>query len=246
MPLPFLRHVEVRAEQSSRAAGVLVSRWPGVGETMTALDRTTPTEPARGDSQVKSELTDTSSAALTTLRGAGVDVDVRVAGRVVIGLCVVGLGVLVAALFVAGAHKNAQITNLRRHGVPVNVTVSRCLGLLGGSGSNAAGYACTGTFTLEGHRYSEAIPGDSIRAPGSTVRAVAVPGSPPLLSTAHEVAIEHASFGVFVVPTILLVVLVLLMGVLILRRRRKRAPSPDTTSPHDGSDGSSLAGNVVR
>ncbi|HEY5025889.1 MAG TPA: hypothetical protein VII76_13000 [Acidimicrobiales bacterium] len=166
---------------------------------------------------------DTSGAALTTLRGAGVQVDVRRAGRVIGSICLVGLAVLIAVLYVAGIHKNDQINQLHQHGVDVTVTVSGCLGLLGGSGSNPAGYACTGTFTLDGHRYRESIPGNTLRPPGTTVDAVAVPGNPPLLDTHHAVATSHASASVFVVPTILLVVLVaLLVGVLVLSRRRDR------------------------
>jgi hypothetical protein len=166
----------------------------------------------------------------TTLRGAGVDVDVRRVGRVFVALCLVALAVLAVVLFVVGVHKNSQINRLRQHGVAVQVTVSGCLGLLGGSGSNAAGYACRGTFTLGGHRYNESIPGNSLRRPGSKVRAVAVSGDPPLLSTARAVATERASANVFIVPTILLVVLVLLLGVLVLRQRKRRQ-----TTPHDSS-----------
>jgi hypothetical protein len=169
---------------------------------------------------------DTSSAALTTLRGAGVDVNVRRAGRVVVALCLVTLAVLVVVLFVAGVHKNDQINRLRAHGVPVTVTVSGCLGLLGGSGSNPAGYACRGTFTLDGHRYSEDIPGNVLRPPGTKVEAVAVPDNPPLLSTRHAVATDRASASVFIVPAILLAVLVVLAGAVLLRRRASRRTTP--------------------
>ena len=82
------------------------------------------------------------------------------------------------ALYVAGARKNAQIADLRQHGVPVEVTITGCQGLLGGSGSNAAGYACRGTFTLDGRRDDEALPGNTLLSPGTKVRAVAVPGDP--------------------------------------------------------------------
>jgi hypothetical protein len=199
---------------------------------MTAGDATTPSgqspggdasdtaEPASSD-PVSAD-TGSSDTALSRLRGARVEVDARRAGRVVVALCLVGLAVLVVALFVAGADKNAQITQLRQHGVAVTVTVTGCLGLLGGSGSNAAGYACKGTFTLDGHRYKESIPGNALRPPGTKVRAVAVPGNPPLLDTHHAVDSEHTSSGVFVVPAILLVVLVIVVGALVLRWRRVR------------------------
>ncbi len=194
---------------------------------MTAPEPTTSPDPKPGETAATATEHATPGAALTTLRGAGVNVDVRRAAHVVVGICVVGLAVLVVLLFVAGVHKNAQITRLRQHGVAVEVTVSGCLGLLGGSGSNPAGYACRGTFTLDGHRYNEAIPGNTLRPPGTKVRAVAASGNPPLLSTAHAVSTERASASVFIVPGILLVVLVFLVGGLVLRRRRTRPVSPD-------------------
>jgi hypothetical protein len=178
-----------------------------------------PQSPASGDTEPSTGPDDGSDKALSTLRGAGVDVDVRRVGRVVGAVCLVALAAVAIALFVAGADKNDEITQLRGHGVAVEVTVTTCLGSLGGSGSNAAGYECKGAFALSGHRYSEDIPGNTIRTPGSTIRAVAVPGNPPLLSTARAVATDRPSWHVFVVPTILIVVDALLVGVVVVRRR---------------------------
>jgi hypothetical protein len=160
---------------------------------------------------------------LTTLRGASVAVDARVVGRVVLGVCVVGLAVLAVVLFVAGAHKNAQINGLKQHGVPVTDTVSACSGLLGGSGSNAAGYRCWGTFTIDGHSYSEDIPGNVLRAPGSKIQVIADPEVPGLMTTPSVLAGEHASSGVFILPAVLVAILVVLVGALALRRRSTRS-----------------------
>ncbi|MGA2035977.1 MAG: hypothetical protein ABSH04_00090, partial [Acidimicrobiales bacterium] len=77
---------------------------------------------------------DTSGAPIMTLRGASVAVDARRVGRVVVGVCLVALAALVLVLFLAGIQKNAQINRLRKHGVAIDVTVSGCLGLMGGSG----------------------------------------------------------------------------------------------------------------
>ena len=165
-------------------------------------------------------ITVTSFEPVSTLRGAGVEVDACRAGRVAAGVCLAALAVSVIALFAAGVHKNAQITGLRTHGVQVKVTVTGCMGLLGGSGSNAAGYTCRGTYTMGGVRYDEVIPGDTLRPPGTTLRGVTVPGDPSLLSTARIVDAEHASWSVFVLPAILLTLLVLVAGTLLLRRIR--------------------------
>lgn len=171
------------------------------------------------------------SAPVSTLRGAGVGTDAHLAGRIVVGLCMITLAVLAVVFFVAGVHKNDQITSLHEHGVPVTVTIAGCQGLLGGSGSNAAGYACSGTFTLDGHRYHESVPGTVLRAPGSTLQAIAVAGSPPLLDTARAVAGEHTSSRVFVLPAVLLAMLVVLAGIVLLRTLRMRR-SADPVLPH--------------
>jgi hypothetical protein len=160
-----------------------------------------------------------------TLRGAAPGLDVRRVGQAAVGLCLVALTVSVIIFFVGAIHKNSQIADLRAHGVPVPFTVTSCLGLLGGSGSNAAGYACRGTFTLDGHRYDEPIPGNTDHPPGTVLRAVTVPGDPALVRTERDLAGEQTSAKVFVFPTVLLLVLFLLIGVLLFRRRQnERVP----------------------
>ncbi len=199
---------------------------------MIASEPTTPGQPDPGEATPTGPATPTGSATPTgtadqpvaTLRGAGVNADARRVGMVVVAACLLALAGVTIGLFVAGASKNAQITSLRTHGVPVEVTVTKCHGLLGGSGSNAAGYACRGTFEIGGHRYDEAIPGYGLLPPGATIRGVAVPGNPPLFTTAGAAAAEHPSWKVFVVPTVLLVVLVLLLGAVALRVRHVRQP----------------------
>ena len=162
---------------------------------------------------------------VSKLRGAGASVDARVAGRVVLALVLLTLGVLVVVFTVVGQHKNAQIDELHDQGVPVTFTVDRCIGLLGGSGSNGAGYACTGSYQLRGHRYHEPLPGSAYHAPGATVQAVAVPTDPTLVSTAAIVRTDHASARVYILPGVLFAVLIALLAVvLVLWRRQRRAP----------------------
>ncbi len=162
------------------------------------------------------------SEPLTTLRGAGVNYNARKVGQVVVGLCLLTLAVLVVIFTVAAFHRNSQINELHHDGVPVTVTVTKCIGLMGGSGSNAAGYSCTGSFTLHGSQYTEALPGSGFRKIGSTLEATAVPNDPALVSPNSILHSEHASFSVFVLPLILLAVLVLLVAIILLVRRRRR------------------------
>jgi hypothetical protein len=138
----------------------------------------------------------------------------------VVGVTLVVLAVVTVVLFVAGADKNAQQSSLSRDGVPVSVTVTHCLAEMGGSGSNLTGYACTGTYTVDGTKYTESIPGNALHDPDSTVRGVTVPGNPSLLSTADIVRAQPPSWKVFIVPTILAVVLVALVVSILVRRRR--------------------------
>ena len=58
-------------------------------------------------------------------RGQPVEFDTRRISRVVTGMCLLGLGALVVALFVGAAHRNAEIELLQSHGIPVTVTVTR-------------------------------------------------------------------------------------------------------------------------
>jgi hypothetical protein len=175
---------------------------------------------------VTDSTTESSDQPLSTLRGAGagLTVDTRRVGRVIVVLLLLTLAVLVVILYVAGFHKNTQISRLRQDGVAVAIRVSGCRGLLGGSGSNAAGYTCRGSFTLGGHRYNEALPGDALHPPGTILRGVSVPGDPALVTTVGALATEQSSAKVFILPTILAVVLAVSVAALILRRRTVRPP----------------------
>ena len=166
-----------------------------------------------------------------TLRGAGVGgVDTHRLGRILIGATVATLALLVVVFTVVGVHQNQQDDRLHNQGVPVTFTVSGCLGLLGGSGSNAAGYSCRGSYTLDGHRYSERLPGNDLHPPGTSVAAIAVPGDPALVAPEAMVRTEHSSNGVFLVPLILFVILALFVALLFILSRRRQAEQTGTTT----------------
>lgn len=189
---------------------------------MIAPESGRPTTPASTVAAPKSDTAARSDEPVTTLRGARVEVDVGRAARVVSGLCLAAIAVTAVILLIAGIQKNQQITSLQQNGVPVGVTVSNCIGLMGGSGTNVAGYACTGTYTVNGHLYKQAIPGTTLHQPGSIIQGVTVPGDPGLLSTPGQVAGDRASWRVFIAPAVLLVGLVVLVGI-VIRRRSHRA-----------------------
>jgi hypothetical protein len=185
------------------------------------------------ETSVTSEGTDP-GAPLSRLRGAGVAVDGRRVGRVILILCVAAVGIVAIVLFVAGANKNAQINELRTDGVAVKITVTECMGLLGGSGSNGAGYACTGTYLFHGHRFTEAIPGDVHLAPRSTVAAVISPSDPALVSTAAAVRTERSSWRVFIAPAVLAILDLGAIGAALARRRRAPRRRVDGLVPTAG------------
>jgi hypothetical protein len=161
-------------------------------------------------------------ASVAMLRGARIEVDAARVGRVLGGAVLVALAALAIAFFAIGAHKNAQINELRQHGVPIEVTVTKCLGLMGGSGSNGAGYACNGTFRLGSHHFAEAVPGDDLFAPGTKLAAVTAANGSGLFAPVNVLAGEHASWTVFIVPAVLALVSVALGGAWMLRRRQLR------------------------
>jgi hypothetical protein len=163
---------------------------------------------------------DATAPTMSNLRGAGVSVDGRKIAHVVVGLVLVTLVALSCVFFVAGAHQNGQFDRIHADGVGVRVTVDGCLGSLGGSGSNAAGYICRGAFTLDGVRHDEIIPGSQLRLPHSTVRAIVVPDDPALLVTVAAAATDRASARVYILPAVLLACAIAFGAVIILRRRR--------------------------
>ncbi len=163
---------------------------------------------------------DASSEAMTTLRGSSVGkVNTHRVGQVVLVLTLVTLLVLAVVFFVAGVHRNNQVSSLHDHGVPAVMTVTGCAVLIGGTGSTPAGASCRGTFTLEGHRYSEAIPGSDKYETGQQLHITVVPGDPALLALAP--ANEHTSWTTFILPLVLFVVFLVLLGwALVVRRHR--------------------------
>ncbi|MDA8147461.1 MAG: hypothetical protein M0Z93_01605 [Actinomycetota bacterium] len=183
-----------------------------------ATAATEPVPPVGGSGAAKVGRKDTSP--VTTLRGAGVEVDGRRVGLLV--LTVIGAAILVAALATAfaGYEKNSQVQALRTHGVGVEMTVTHCLGLMGGSGSNLVGYDCNGTYSFGGRRYRASIPGTADHAPGSSVRGVVDGNDPALFSTPTALGAERASPRVFVLPGALLVGALLIGGLVLLQRRR--------------------------
>ena len=185
-------------------------------------DRTLPARRRTPDSRV------------APLRGAGVQISGRRVGQVVLGIVLATLAVLVVVFTIVGVHNNQQNDQLHNQGVPVTFTVTGCLGLLGGSGSNAAGYTCRGTYELDGHRYNERLPGTVLHAPGDRGPRHRGARRPALVSPASIVD-DRALLGVGLHPPGRPVRgPVVLLVVLALRRRRTQAGESDAPTLSDG------------
>jgi hypothetical protein len=204
-----------------RVNGCGAPGFPGYDQRITPG----PSSSAAPPTPAPKDAPDDSDRPLTTLRGASVDVDPRLAARVAVVVLVAALAAVAISLSVAGFDKNAEIRALRQQGTPVEVTVTHCIALLGGSGSNGVGDSCLGTFVLDGKRYGSTIPGNALWAPGSTLRLITIRSNPGLLATSHQVASEHDSWRLFILPAVLVVALIALVGAIIARRvRRRRRP----------------------
>jgi hypothetical protein len=180
---------------------------------------------------------------ISTLRGARIEIDTARVVRVLLGGVLAILAVLAVVFFVVGAHKNAQINELRLHGEPAEVTITKCLGLMGGSGSNSAGYACTGTFQVGGRIFDEGVPGDALYAPGTRLAATAASNGSGLFAPVGVLADERSSWTVFIVPGVLALAFAVLASPWMLRRRRSRKkPSRVALLPSSGSSQRDVGG----
>jgi hypothetical protein len=168
---------------------------------------------------------------VSMLRGARIEIDGARVGRVLVATVLAALAAFAVVFFVVGAHKNAQINELRSHGVRVELTVTRCQGLMGGSGSNLAGYACTGTFGFDGRLFDEPIPGNAEYAPGTRLRVVTAANGTGLFAPIGVLAGERSSWKVFILPAALALVCVFLAGAVLLRRRHSSPRSKRVSRP---------------
>jgi hypothetical protein len=164
------------------------------------------------------------------IRGGGGIVDTRRLFRVVVGsamVALVALAAVVVALTIKAVHDNSRIDALRHHGVPVDVTVTNCLGILSGTGVTVTSFQCSGSFNLNGRSYNAVIAGSNLNhSPGDVVKAVADPRHPTSIATPTSLQNAHSSWRAFIAPAVTLVVLITLIAVILWWRRRKANARP--------------------
>jgi len=166
-------------------------------------------------------------AAAGYIRGGGGIVDPRRLFRVAVGSAIVALAVLVVVLTGEAVHKNSRIDSLRHRGVPVDVTVTSCFGILSGTGITVTTFQCSGSFELAGRSYNAVIGGsDANHAAGDVVKAIADPKHPTSVSTASSLVNAHSSWRRFVSPAVLFVLMILLIAGALWWSRRDSAQRP--------------------
>lgn len=181
------------------------------------------------------------AAADSYIRGGAGVVDTRRLFRILVGLAVVVLAAVVAVVTIQAADKNSRTDNLRHRGVPVDVTVTDCLGILSGTGVTVAYFQCSGSFELGGHSYHAIIGGSNINhQPGDVVKAIADPKHPTSVELASSLVNARSSWRPFIVPAVLFVLLVLLIAGALWWSRRKSARRPDEASIIDLTHSTSM------
>ena len=155
--------------------------------------------------------------------GGGARTDSRRVLRVLAVVVLVGMAALGVGLAVGGARNDSRVNALHDRGVPVEVSVTRCLGISSGVGMGIEYWQCRGTYSLGGRTYERVI-GDSrtLLQTGEVVAAVAVPGHPDLLSLHRPPA--PSGLGSYV-PAIVVgsITAVWAAGLVWFRRRARRA-----------------------
>ncbi len=139
-------------------------------------------------------------------------------------LVVLLLGVVTVVSFVSASSDNARIERMKDHGIAVAVTVTDCVGNLGGSGSNGAGATCRGRSQVGATTFHEVIGSlSAFSPPGAVVRGVADPARPSTVELASAVAAARPSDGVYLAPGLLALRFVVLAGGYVRLARRSSA-----------------------
>lgn len=130
--------------------------------------------------------------------------------------------------FISTAHDNSRIERMKFRGVPVSVTVTRCTGNIGGSGSNAAGFTCAGGYTVAGTTYHELIGSMTTFArPGTELRGVADPSKLTTVVLSSALSKSEASLAAYIPAGLILAALIGLTTWFIESTRRRAAtPAP--------------------
>lgn len=157
----------------------------------------------------------------SSLRGAPVAGDGRRLGRTIGWVLVLAMILLGLVMVVAKVDDNNKAHRLHASGIPVTARVTYCLGQLGGSGTNAAGYSCKAAYMVGGAHFDEPVGGLSTFArTGSTLAGVVDPVNHTVLVTAASASRATSVTAGLVFPILVVVAGLVLVGILVATRRR--------------------------
>jgi hypothetical protein len=161
----------------------------------------------------------------TLLRGATGAAIGRRFWLIVGALSLLVFAAFIVVSFLSAANDNARIDRLQSHGIPVTITVTNCIGNIGGSGSNVSGYTCHGEYSVDSTTYHEIIGSMSTLATGGTkVQGVADPSHHSTVELLSAVRKSSASSNRYVTPGLMSVVLIGFV-LALLRVARRSDPS---------------------
>ena len=172
------------------------------------------------------------AAPTSSLRGAPVAGDGRRLGRIVAWVLVAGIIIIGVVMVGAKVVDNDRAVRLHSSGIPVSARVTYCLGQLGGSGTNAVGFACKATYKVAGTTYNEPVGGMSTFAPpGSTMAGVVDPQNHTVLVTKASASSTTSTTAGLLFPVLVIVAGIVLAGILLVTRRRSAGEAPASPSP---------------
>ena len=134
------------------------------------------------------------------------------------------LVVIAVVVFLGGQSANSAAKRIATSGIRVEATVTNCVGNLGGSGSNGAGYTCTATYKIDASHYSSVVQAlSTYHDPGTVISVTADPLHPSSITLTGAVGTGHASKVPLIVALLLLLAGLVLgtLGVLRLTHRRQ-------------------------
>lgn len=140
-------------------------------------------------------------------------------------LCVATLVAVTVLVGVANVNANASTQRLRRHGIPVVMTVTGCLAISSGVGMGIEYWKCRGAYTVGSRTYEETIGGQrSLLEAGQKIDVLADPGQPSLVSVPAALGHQHSYALTEVLAGITFAVLASGVGATLLVRRRRPSP----------------------
>ncbi len=147
--------------------------------------------------------------------------------QIVPGVLIFGALIFVALGLVmsAATHRtDAQVSNLRSHGVPVTYSVSGCA-------NGRISSACTGSFTYDHHTYDDSLSGTQHRPQkGTHLAALVDPKDPGAYVYVRSAVFGRRSMGhnPWYVGGLVSLAIAIILGTIGIRLERRRRRQPKT------------------